>query len=289
MRLKIAYRAKIVIFTAMQLPEITVIISTYNQPMWLQKVLCGYENQTVDHFEIIIADDGSTEETKTMINEFCKTSRLQIEHVWHQDLGFRKTAILNKAIPLANSNYLLFTDGDCIPRNDFVATHLKLRKPGWFLSGGYFKLPKDISEEITKDDIVSQRCFDVDWLLSKGLPSSFKLNKLTSKGFKERFLNFITPTKATWDGMNVSGWKKDVLLVNGFDERMQYGGEDREIGERLFNLGIKAKQIRYSAICLHLYHERGYVAREMITKNKAIRKVTKREKVIRTPFGIEKD
>ncbi|WP_299899703.1 glycosyltransferase family 2 protein [uncultured Aquimarina sp.] len=289
MRLNIAYRAKIVIFTAMQLPEITVIISTYNQPMWLQKVLCGYENQTVDHFEIIIADDGSTEETKTMINEFCKTSRLQIEHVWHQDLGFRKTVILNKAIPLANSDYLLFTDGDCIPRNDFVATHLKLRKSGWFLSGGYFKLPKDISEGITKNDIVSQRCFDVDWLLSKGLPSSFKLNKLTSKGFKERFLNFITPTKATWDGMNVSGWKKDVLLVNGFDERMQYGGEDREIGERLFNLGIRAKQIRYSAICLHLHHERGYVAPEMITKNKAIRKVTKREKVIRTPFGIEKD
>ncbi|MBW1294884.1 glycosyltransferase [Aquimarina litoralis] len=273
----------------MQLPEITVIISTYNQPKWLQKVLLGYEHQSVNNFEVIIADDGSTEETGKLISEFSKTSKFPIEHIWHEDLGFRKTMILNKAIPVAKSDYLLFTDGDCIPRNDFLETHLKLRKAGWFLSGGYFKLPKGTSEEITKDDINSQRCFDVGWLKSKGVPSSFKLNKLTSRGFKEHFLNFITPTKATWDGMNVSGWKKDVLLVNGFDERMQYGGEDREIGERLFNLGIKAKQIRYSAICLHLYHERGYVAPEMITRNNAIRKVTKREKVIRTPFGIEKD
>ncbi|MHA7057810.1 glycosyltransferase family 2 protein [Aquimarina sp. M1] len=273
----------------MQSPIVTVIISTYNQPQWLQKVLFGYECQRMNNFEVIIADDGSGEDTKKIISAFSKTSKYSIKHIWHEDQGFRKTVILNKAVSAAAADYLLFTDGDCIPRKDFIETHLRLRKKGWFLSGGYFKLPKDISQTISIDDIKNQRCFDVHWLKNQGLLSSFKLNKLTSSGNKERFLNFITPTKATWDGMNVSGWKKDVLQVNGFDERMQYGGEDREIGERLFNLGIKAKQIRYSAICLHLYHDRGYVQPEMITKNNAIRKVTKRDKIIRTPFGIEKD
>ena len=269
-------------------PEITVIISTYNQPEWLLKVLIGYVYQTVNTFEVIIADDGSELETKKLISAFSKNNRFPIKHIWQEDQGFRKTIILNKAIQIANADYLLFTDGDCVPRKDFIETHIRLRKPGWFLSGGYFKLPKDISELISKEDIESERCFDVNWLKDQGLVSSFKLNKLTSTGIKEQFLNYITPTKATWDGMNVSGWKKDVLSVNGFDERMQYGGEDREIGERLFNLGIRARQIRYSAICLHLYHERGYVQPEMIIKNNEIRKITKRDKIISTPFGIEK-
>ncbi len=274
-------------FYRMESPKISIIISTYNQPDWLQKVLIGYECQTFKNFEVIIADDGSNSETKYIIENFSKTSSYPIKHVWHEDDGFRKTIILNKAIVKATAAYLLFTDGDCIPNIHFVDKHMKLRKDGWFLSGGYFKLPKSISELISKDDIESQRCFDVVWLKSKGLASSFKLNKLTASGFKERFLNFITPTKATWNGMNTSGWKKDVLAVNGFDERMQYGGEDRELGERLFNFGIKAKQIRYSAVCIHLYHERGYVKPEMITKNNEIRKITKNEKVIQTPFGIK--
>lgn len=273
----------------MHSPDVTVIISTYNQPEWLHKVLLGYQYQSLNVFEVIIADDGSDDETRKIIQDFSTISQFPIAHIWHEDQGFRKTVILNKAIQKARGDYLVFTDGDCIPRSDFVATHIRLRKDGWFLSGGYFKLPKIISELITVEDIKSQRCFDVNWLKDQGLKSSFKLNKLTAVGAKERFLNAVTPTKATWDGMNVSGWKKDVLLVNGFDERMQYGGEDREIGERLFNLGIKARQIRYSAICLHLYHERGYVQEEMITKNNAIRKVTKRDKIIRTPFGIDKD
>ncbi|MFV0564571.1 MAG: glycosyltransferase family 2 protein [Flavobacteriaceae bacterium] len=269
-------------------PKVSVIISTYNQPDWLQKVLWGYECQTERDFEIIIADDGSTQETEAVIKGFKAVSRLNIIHVWHEDKGFRKTKILNKALLKANSEYIIFTDGDCIPRNDFVKTHLNLKKENCFLSGGYFKLPKDISRLITKESIETQQCFNLKWLKNHGLKKNFKTNKLTAKGFKARLLNTFTPTKATFDGMNVSGWKALIFKVNGFDERMQYGGEDREIGERLMNLGVAFKQIRYSAICVHLHHERPYKNSEAIKRNKAIRLSTKKLKLTKTKFGIEK-
>lgn len=272
----------------MQKPEVSVVISTYNQPEWLQKVLIGYQCQSETRFEVIIADDGSTEETALLVQKFAKQSFFDIKHVWQEDDGFRKTRILNKAIQQTTTDYLLFTDGDCIPRRDFVSVHLSKRKQGWFLSGGYFKLPQNISKQIDVEDIKSQRCFNANWLLEQGLKKSFKLNKLTASGIKEKLLNRFTPTKATWDGMNVSGWKKDVIEANGFDERMQYGGEDRELGERLFNAGIKAKQIRYSAICLHLFHDRSYVAQEMIDRNKEIRKETQKKKLTKTRYGINK-
>ena len=268
--------------------DISVIISTYNSPEWLQKVLWSYEQQTFRNFEVIIADDGSTDTTKSIIKIAKSELSYPIQHIWHEDNGFQKTIILNKATVASKGNYLLYTDGDCIARKDFLQVHVDKRERGYFLSGGYFKLPMDISKKISKEDIVSQNCFDIQWLKSLGLKSSFKNNKITATGFKEFLLNTLTPTTATWNGHNSSGYKSDILQVNGFDERMQYGGEDREMGERLFNLGIKAKQIRYSAICLHLYHERGYVKPEMIEKNLAIRKITKSKKVIKTPHGIQK-
>lgn len=265
---------------------VSVILSTYNQPEWLRKALWGFEQQCYKDFELVIADDGSGLETKAVINEFQENSALQIKHVWHEDEGFRKTVILNKAIVASEGDYLIFTDGDCIPRNDLVARHLELRKPGCFLSGGYFKLPDDVSHTILEEDIRTQRCFNTDWLVEHGITRSFKLNKFSKGGLKERLLNTLTPTKATWDGNNASGWRTDILNTNGFDERMEYGGEDREFGERLMNSGIKAIQARYGLITLHLHHERGYVKPEMIEKNNSIRKDTKRNKSTRTEFGI---
>jgi hypothetical protein len=96
----------------------------------------------------------------------------------------------------------------------------------------------------------------------------------------------FTPTKPTWNGHNASGWKADLISVNGFNEEMQYGGEDRELGERLVNMKLLPKQIRYSAFCLHLDHERGYVSEEIWNKNDAIRADTKANKTIKTSSGI---
>jgi len=267
--------------------EISVIISTYNSPEWLNKVLTGYQYQNFKNFEILIADDGSTNKTSDLINGFKKKCNFPLLHIWHEDDGFQKTKILNKAIEASRAQYLVFSDGDCIPRRDFLQVHFDEKKKGSFLSGGYFKLPMSISQLIDTESIATQNCFDIHWLIKNGLSKSFKNNKITSQGFKAKLLNLLTPTKATWNGHNSSGWKEDIITVNGFDERMQYGGEDREMGERLFNLGVSAKQIRYSAICIHLDHERGYVKPEMIEKNKAIRAATSKNRATSTDYGIK--
>ena len=138
--------------------KLSVIITTYNSEEWLQKVLLGYSFQTENDFEIVIADDGSNEKTKNLILEFQDKFNYPIVHVWQKDEGFQKCRIINKAILKAKSDYLLFTDGDCIPRNDFLEAHLKYKEKGYFLSGGYFKLPMHISEKISLKNIQNQEC-----------------------------------------------------------------------------------------------------------------------------------
>ncbi|MDO6759071.1 glycosyltransferase family 2 protein [Tamlana sp. 2_MG-2023] len=273
----------------MSKPKISIIISTYNSVAWLENVLWSYETQTYQDFEIVIADDGSKQPTFDLIEKMKTEVSFPIIHVWHEDEGFQKSRILNKAILACTTDYILMSDGDCMARKDFVQVHMDFREEGYFLSGGYFMLPMDISKAITKEIIFSQECFKVKWLKAQGLKVSFKNNKLTATGFRSKLLNTLTPTNASWNGHNASGWKKDIIAVNGFDERMQYGGQDRELGERLFYYGIKSKQIRYSAICLHLDHPRGYKNQESIDKNLAIRATTKKEKKAWTDFGIKKN
>ena len=268
--------------------KVSVIITTYNAVEWLQKVLLGFSIQTECDFEIIIADDGSTPETKEILSLFSSKFKNPIIHVWQKDEGFQKTKILNKAILNSNSNYLIFTDGDCIPRKDFVEMHLKYRENGFFLSGGYFKLPLSISKLISEKDIQNSNCFHLTWLKKNGFKLNFKSSKLTKSVLFAQFMNWITPTKRSWNGHNSSGWKNDILAVNGFNNDMQYGGEDRELGERMFNNGMLSKQIRYSAICVHLDHARGYSTPEIWKKNREIREYNKKNKVTKIENGISK-
>ncbi|MGB5238916.1 MAG: glycosyltransferase family 2 protein [Flavobacteriaceae bacterium] len=272
----------------MDLPKISVVISTYNSEEWLRKVLWGFNVQTFKDFEVVIADDGSGPGTAALLDKMREEVFYDIEHVWQEDDGFQKSRILNKAVTACNADYVIMTDGDCIPREDFVEVHYINKEKGFFISGGYYMLPMNISKMITRNDIANQNCFNINWLKDKGIPKTFKNNKLTSRGIISKFFNTVTPTNASWNGHNSSGWKKDILNVNGFDERMQYGGQDRELGERLFNFGIKSKQLRYSAVCVHLDHKRGYKTPESIQKNLSIRKETKREKMVWTYYGITK-
>lgn len=264
----------------------SVVLSTYNSPRWLEKVLWGYFCQTHQDFEIIIADDGSGAETAELIQRLAVDSPVPLRHVWQRDDGFRKCRILNKAALHARTDYLIFSDGDCIPRADFVATHISRREPGCYLSGSYYKLPMSTSQAITRDDIEQQRCFSKHWLYAHGLPRRRKTLKISAGPTLAPILNRLTPTRCNLKGSNASVWLQDMLQVNGYDERMPWGGEDREFGVRLINAGVRPKHVRYDAICIHLDHARGYVDPQQVAANKQLRIANEKGQVQRTEFGI---
>jgi GT2 family glycosyltransferase len=269
--------------------SVSVIVSTYNNPKWLEKLFWGYQNQ---HFfrvpyDIIIADDGSNEETSDLVASYKKKFDVDVKHIWHPDEGFRKCRILNKAIIASNAEYLIFTDQDCIPRSDFLENHYQYAEPRFYLSGGHVKLPMQISQNLTEEDILSERAFERTWLKKEhSFSASGFLERLEWNRSKAMWKNWLTTTSATANGNCFSVWRDDILTVNGFNEDLSYGGLDRELGDRLYNLGIKAKQLRYSLVCLHLDHKRPYSTKESWQKNKAIRKEVRRSGRYFTPRGI---
>jgi glycosyltransferase involved in cell wall biosynthesis len=267
-------------------PTTGVVFTTYNRPRDLERVLAGYARQTYGRFEIVIADDGSGDETRQCIERARKNWRLDIRHVWQEDLGFRKCRILNRAIAETSAEYLIITDGDCIPHPEFVAGHLSLARPGYFVSGGCVRLGEAASRAIAADDVLNGSVFDTRWLTTHG-ESSLNLRKLMlSAPPWHGVMNSITTTRPTWNGHNSSTWREEVLAVNGFDERLGYGGLDREFGERLERCGMHGIQARYSLICLHLDHPRPYREREIMAANLKIRRDNARQNVRRTRYGL---
>ncbi len=265
----------------------SVIFTTYNHPLWLEKVLWGFSVQSEKSFEIIIADDGSGKITRDIVENFSQQNTdIKLKHLWHKDEGYQKCQILNKAIIASQTDYLIFTDGDCIPHPDFVKNHIELSEKNKFLSGGYFKLPMDVSRQISIDDIKNKLATKPSWLLKNKTPFTLKILKLSSHPFWGAMLDKFTTTGATWNGHSASTWKNLIIKTNGFDERMLYGGQDREFGERLMNMGIKGKQVRYRCSCVHLDHERGYAKPEARKKNNNIRNETRKHNVTRTKYGI---
>lgn len=266
--------------------SVGVVISTYNNPKWLERTLWGLENQSHKPDEIIIADDGSTDETKHLIEKY--SNRLPLKHVWHEDNGFRKTTILNKAVQESTSDYLIFMDQDLIARRDFISQHCQHASKGNFVSAGVVYLNEEISNNISYDDIKSGDVFRPDWLAAHGLSKNWKMTKLSKSRFFCLLMNHLTTTKATWNGGNASTWREYIIKANGFDERMRYGAEDREFGQRLENMGIKGIQLRYGASALHLWHNRPYKNQTDWDNNLKIWQETKKSKKISTEFGIWK-
>ncbi|MGC4001867.1 MAG: glycosyltransferase [Pirellulales bacterium] len=162
-------------------PNISVILSTYNSPDWLEKVLWGYAVQTDRDFEVIVADDGSNDAVRRRIDRMCEELDLNIRHIWQPDDGFRKSTILNKAIVASHGNYLIISDGDCVPRSDYVAMHRRFARPKRFLSGGYFMLPMGVSVDLTRDDVASGRAMSYRWLREQGVEWSVQCWKLQAR------------------------------------------------------------------------------------------------------------
>jgi glycosyltransferase involved in cell wall biosynthesis len=269
--------------------KISVVVSTYNAEEWLEKVLIGYSVQTHKDFELIVADDGSKPSTKALIDNYAANYPVPIRHLWHEDLGYRRQEILNVAIVEAKYDYILMTDGDCIPRKDFLEIHAKYAEKGRFLSGGYCKLSMKLSEIISKEDIISGKCFNLKWLKNIDKLNVSNTLKIGASDLSANILDFFSPTIPSFNNCNSSAFKEDMIAINGYDERMKYGGPDREFGERLENYGVKGKQIRHKAIVLHLDHPRGYKTPESLAANLAIRKEVKDNKIVWTPFGIKQD
>lgn len=250
--------------------RLSAIVSTYNRPEYLERVLWGWARQTRTDFELVIADDGSGPETTSLIERMRPATRLELVHVWHEDRGFRKTEILNRAIVVASGDWLMFSDGDCVPREDLVATHYELARPRRYLAGGYIKLPAHVSERITTADVRAGRHTDVTWLRRQGWRPGRRALRLTRSRTLGALYDRLTPTAADFHGNNASVARDALVEVNGFEGLMGYGGLDQALGYRLQNLGVKGIQARHRAVTMHLHHDRPYRRDEVRLRNREI-------------------
>lgn len=263
-----------------------VIIATYNWPRALELALWGFAIQTERHFRVVVADDGSGPETRELVDRLRGETGLDIAHVWHEDRGFRKSEILNRAILAADADYLIFTDGDLIPRDDFVATHHRLARRGRYLAGMTVRLPEAISAAITSDDVRAGRATDLRWLRAQGFrPGRHALRFSRSWRFNT-VMDHLTTTPPRWRGGNASAWRDDLVAVNGFEMLMGYGGQDAEIGDRLDNFGVRPLRVRFRAPTVHLWHARPWRDEAMMRQNRAHRRSVRGSGATRARQGL---
>lgn len=254
-----------------------LILSTYENPRALALCLASVAGQRLRPDGVAIADDGSGAATKAVIDAFAAAHPdLPLRHVWHEDAGFRKAAILNKAIASSAAEFLVFIDGDVMIHPDFVARHLELAAPDRWASGSLIRLDAAATAAVTEADVTSGRVFDRGWLREnrafdrigtwlKAMPFPKPVMAL---------LDRLTPTQRAWCGANASAYRAAILKVNGFDETMRWGGGDKEMGVRLTNAGVRGRHLRFTAPLVHLDHPRGYADPAHKAANKArIRRV----------------
>jgi glycosyltransferase involved in cell wall biosynthesis len=225
----------------------SLLISTYNWPEALELVFKSILHQTVNLNEILIADDGSDNRTKSVIETFKRNTSIPIKHFWHEDKGFRKTIIMNEALTNANSDYIIQIDGDIIMHPNFIADHISEAKKGFYIKGSRSMLSVDRTKQIIATKNINIHP------LTEGVGSKINASRIPMlsflfRGDKHRSNNLR--------GCNFSFWKKDFLAVNGYNNDLEgWGHEDIELAARLTNLGIKQRQLKLKAVCFHLYHK----------------------------------
>jgi glycosyltransferase involved in cell wall biosynthesis len=228
--------------------DISVVLTTYNRPGSLALVLEGYLRQTQFDFEMVIADDGSGDETKDVIDAFRERAPFPIIHAWREHDGFRAAAVRNMGIKRASTGYLIFTDGDCIPCRDLVERHRKSRREGSFVLGGYVRLTEEYSRSLTPEKVAEGEF--ANQLMPK------RRAKLWYHHMNSYFYNLTgSKDRPRIAGMNFSVWKADVIAVNGFDENyVGWGREDSDMRTRLRRYGLRGKSIWPYCLIYHIHH-----------------------------------
>lgn len=233
---------------------ISVIVTTYNWPAALGLCLDSLFTQQDADFEIIIADDGSSEANLVLNQACCANSPVAIHYVHHEDVGFRAGTIRNKAVALSKGEYLLFIDGDCILPPDFIAGHRRLAAVGYFVPGNRVLLSRAFTQEVIEQHL-SLHLKPFYYFLWLRLQN--KINRVSAfLQLPLGFLRRMQPKK--WQKAmtcNLGVWKHDFIAVNGFDELFEgWGFEDSDLVIRLIHAGIKRKEGRFAVPVLHLWH-----------------------------------
>jgi glycosyltransferase involved in cell wall biosynthesis len=269
-----------------------LIVSTYNSPRALTLCLTSVARQTVLPDSICIADDGSGPETAAAIAAFAEAHpELAIRHVWHEDQGFEKARILNRAIATSEADFLFFIDGDVLIHPRFLARHLELARPGRFSTGSLIRLDAEATALVTPELIESGAVFDRGWLRAHRAIDRLG-TWLKTMPFPKPVLAFLdraTPVQRALCGANASLFRADALKVNGFDESIKYGGGDKEFGVRLENAGVRGQHLRYTAPLVHLDHPRGYKDPEAIRRHKTHIRDVRRRRIAWSDAGIRRE
>lgn len=225
--------------------KLSLIISTYEQPAALAKVLQGLTGQTSLPDEVFITDDGSGDQTREIIEQWRKQHRMPVRHLWHEHDGFRKVILLNRAVAATEGDYLVFTDGDCVPERHFIQDHRALAERGFWVQGRRCYVRQSSVPEFEPG--VTPVC---RWLLSRKITGVMKTIRLPWP------VVFRNKKQRGIIGCNMAFWRDDVLAVNGFDESFlgRGIGPDSDLGTRIYNLGRPRKFVYGQAVVYHLEH-----------------------------------
>jgi glycosyltransferase involved in cell wall biosynthesis len=237
--------------------RMAVVVTTYNRPDALERVLSAYLRQDTHDIELLVADDGSTDETRLVVERFAARAPFVVRHLWHEDRGFRAGAIRNRAIAATTADYIVFTDGDCVPLKRFVSNHRALAQPGWFVAGNRLLLSERLTSQVLSRAIALETWSTLDWVLAFARRDLNRLAPLWTRdivdagGWRHR-------QPARWEGAktcNLGAWRADLVQVNGFDEGYSgWGLEDSDLVIRLLHAGVQHKSGRFGTPVAHLWH-----------------------------------
>lgn len=235
--------------------RVCVIVATYNRPDALAALLEGYVHQDSSDFEVIIADDGSTDEVRRVVESYAARQSYPITHLWHEDRGVRVTIMRNRALAATRAEYVIYTDGDCVPSRDFVRRHRELAEPRCFLSGNRILLSGSLTERVLREQLPLYDWGLLPWMrawLTRDINRWLPLIRLPDGPFRKF-------SAKRWEGVktcNFSAWRADLVSVNGFDEAYagRWGLEDSDLTVRMLHAGIRHKSARFAAPVFHLWH-----------------------------------